>query len=149
MTSSGDGPGPADFTQAALTELAARYTALRLEANAVDTQDGPPAEVARRTLEQLAVGTAIAQHVSAGWALDAAAALRAGASWEQIARARGQHDPERTRAEFAAWVRGQARLHRATGLGLDDRQACSAWRLLHPPADRSDPEPRGIDGPQL
>lgn len=82
--------------------------------------------------------------------LDAAVAIQAGATWEQIARARGQHDPARTRAEFASWVRGQARLHRATGLGLDDRQDCAAWRLQHrPPPARGDGVPRGIDGPQL
>lgn len=137
MTSSSDSPGPAGSTQAALPDLAARYIALRLDD--LDSQDELPTEdVARRALELLALGTAIAQHVSAGRALDAAAAIRAGASWEQVARACGHHDPARTRAEFGGWVRGQARLHRATGLGLDDRQASSVWRRLHQPAPARD-----------
>ena len=52
-------------------------------------------------LERLALGAAIAGRAQAGWAIDAAAAVRAGASWEQVAprprpgRAVGAHGVRR------------------------------------------------------
>jgi len=127
------GTGPGDHAELALGDLVARYVALRLDED-LDPGGGavPGGDRAGRALEQLALGTAIAGRVQAGWALDAVAALRAGASWEQVAAARGQAVPA-VRAELAGWLRGQARLHRDTGLGLDPGEAASTWRLLGSP----------------
>ena len=97
-------------------------------------------------------GTALARRVQAGWALDTVAALRAGASWEQVAAAREQAVPA-VRAEFAGWLRGQVQLHQRTGLGLDPAEAARAWRLLGPPrpagpaATGTAAPARGRDGP--
>lgn len=87
---------------------------------------------AGRALDRLAVSAAIARRVQAGWQFDAATALAAGTSWEQVGRAYGQ-DPPLVREQFAAWIHGPARLHRTCGLGLDPDQAASACPLLHPP----------------
>jgi len=134
------GASPGDYTELSLGELAARYVAALLDGG----DDTLPAEaIARRALAQLALGTVIAERVTSGWALDALRAVAAGGSWAQVARSRGQRDPAVTRAEYAAWVRGQARLHERTGLGLDAREAWSARRLLDPPT------PSGRDAAEL
>ena len=123
--------GPGDYAEVALGELVARYVALSLGED-LDPGGGPvPAQDHRagRALAQLALDAATAGRVQAGWALDAVAALRAGASREQVAAARGQAVPA-VQAELAGWLRGQDRLHRDTGLGLDPAEAARAWRLL-------------------
>ena len=84
MTISGEGPGPGDDDLVALAELAARYvTHLLADPEWVPATDRrlPDAARASRALERLALGAGIARRVEAGWALDAATALRAGASW--------------------------------------------------------------------
>ena len=140
------GTGPGDYAEVALGDLVARYVTLRLD-------DDPDAVLggdrAGRALEQLALGAAIAGRAQAGGALDAVSALRAGASWEQVAAARGQVVPA-VRAELAGWLRGQARLHRDTVLGLDLGEAARAWRLFGPPrpAGTGTAAPaRDLDGP--
>ncbi|HEX4812220.1 MAG TPA: hypothetical protein VFV66_05655 [Nonomuraea sp.] len=146
------GTGPGDCAEVALAELVARYVALRLDQDPDPGVGADPAEDrAGRALQQLALGTAIAGRVQAGWALDAVAALRAGASCDQVAAARGQAVPA-VRAELAGWLRGQARLHRDTVLGLDPGEAAQAWRLFHAPrsaARRTTDKSRGLDGPDL
>jgi hypothetical protein len=142
--------GPGDYAEVALGDLVARYVALRLGED-LDPGGGavPGGDRAGRALAQLAPGTAIAGRVQAGWALDAVAALRAGASWEQVAAARGQALAA-VQAELAGWLRGQARLHRDTGLGLDPREAARAWRLLDPPGPAGTgtaATARELDGP--
>lgn len=149
------GTRPGDYAEVALGDLVARYVALRL---GEDPDPGGGADPARdragRALQQLALAAAIAERVQAGWALDAVAALRAGAPWEQVAAARGQ-EVAAVRADLAGWLRGQARLHRDTGLGLDPGEAARAWRLLGPPrsagpgtaATVPGVDVRGADGP--
>ena len=147
MTTGGDGPTPSDYDRVALGDLTTRYVHHLigdLDPPAPDRKDRSPRSVA---LERLALGAAIAGRAQAGWAIDAAAAVGAGASWEQVARASGQDVPA-LRAQFAARVRGQTQLHQATGIGLRPGDAARAWRLLDPPA--ADPGRylgRGLDGP--
>ena len=96
------GISPGDYAGMGLAELAARYLAVRGDD---DESAAPAQERTRRALERLALGTALAERVVAGSALDAAAALEACATWELVARARGRNDPTTVRTEFAAWVR--------------------------------------------
>lgn len=75
---SGPGPvgtSPDDYAEVALGDLVARYDALRLGAD-LDPGVGavPARDRAGRALQELALGTAIAGRVQAGWALDAEAA---------------------------------------------------------------------------
>jgi hypothetical protein len=128
------GLAPADYECVPLGRLAERYVAAQFDPPEAGAGTGVPA--AGRVLQRIAMGAALAHRAASGWHLDAAQAVAA--SWEQVARARGQ-DVLVVRGQFAAWVAGQAGLHRRCGLSLDEPAAAAARRLLDPPQDLAGP----------
>jgi hypothetical protein len=82
----------------------------------VNEQKYPPLTVAEH-LEMLALGERIARYYRHPSQVDKA--VRAGASWDQIAAAAGT-TAEEARAAYREWAEGQHRLHADIGIGLDD-----------------------------
>ena len=133
------GLAPADYELLPLGQLAERYVAAQFDHEAAEPGLAVD-DTSGRALQRIAMGAALERRAASGWQLDAAQAVAAGASWEQVARARGE-DVVVVRGEFAAWVHGQARLHRRCGLGLDEPSAAAARRLLDRPAYLDGPGP--------
>src|SRR5260370_9834910 len=82
----------------------------------VNEQKYPPLTVAEH-LEMLALGERIARYYRHPSQVDKA--VRAGASWDQIAAAAGT-TAEEARAAYREWAEGQHGLHGDIGVGLDD-----------------------------
>jgi hypothetical protein len=88
----------------------------------VNDEKFPPLTVAGY-LEMLALGERIARYYRHPSQVDKA--VRAGASWEQIAAATGTAE-DAARAAYREWAEGQHRLHADTGIGLDDDEYAAA-----------------------
>lgn len=76
-------------------------------------------------LAELALGAAIARRLTQGHGVGIRDALNAGASWSQVAAALDVRE-DAVKAEFEAWVDGQARLfaeYGKFGLNADDEAA--------------------------
>ena len=76
-------------------------------------------------LEMLALGEAIAFYYRHPAGVDHA--VRAGATWAQIAAARNT-TPEAARAAYREWAESQHQLHADMGMGLDDEHYAAALR---------------------
>ncbi len=96
----------------------------------VNEQKYPPLTVAEH-LEMLALGERIARYYR--HPSQAGKAVRAGASWDQIAAAAGT-TAEEARAAYREWAEGQHRLHADIGIGLDDAGYAAAVKA----ADNAD-----------
>jgi hypothetical protein len=90
----------------------------------VNEQRYPPLTVAGH-LEMLALGEVIARYYRHPSQVDKA--VRAGATWEQIAAATGT-TTEAARAAYVEWAKGQHRLHADMGIGLDDAEYAAALK---------------------
>ena len=88
----------------------------------VNDEKFPPLTAAEY-LELLALGERIARYYRHPSQVDKA--VRAGASWAQIAAATGTTE-EAARAGYRQWAEGQHRLHADTGIGLDDEEYAAA-----------------------
>jgi hypothetical protein len=88
----------------------------------VNEEKYPPLTLAEH-LEMLALGERIAQYHREPLQVDKA--LKAGASWEQIAAAAGT-TAEAVRASYVQWAEGQHQLHADMGFGLDDDEYAAA-----------------------
>ena len=86
----------------------------------------PPLTVAEH-LEMLALGGRIARYYRHPSQVDKA--VKAGASWEQIAAAAGT-TAEAARAAYREWAEGQHRLYADTGIGLDDAGYAAALEAV-------------------
>ena len=84
----------------------------------VNEEKFPPLTAAK-CLEMLALGERIARHYRHPSQADKA--VRAGASWAQIAAATGTTE-DAARAAYREWADGQHRLHADMGIGLDDAE---------------------------
>ena len=91
----------------------------------VNEEKFPPLTVEEH-LEMLALGERIARYYQHPSQVDKA--IRAGASWEQIAAATGT-TADAARAAYREWADGQHRLHADIGLGLDDAEYAAALEL--------------------
>ncbi|MEU4235539.1 hypothetical protein AB0F17_65710 [Nonomuraea sp. NPDC026600] len=86
-------------------------------------------------LALLAFGEALARAVR--HPVDVVRALRAGASWEQVAEARGQEEQE-ARQEYRQWAEGQRRLRQHYGdIGMTEAEYAEAIAR----ADQNDHRP--------
>jgi hypothetical protein len=93
----------------------------------VNEEKFPPLTAAEH-LEMLALGERIARHYRHPSQVDNA--VRAGASWAQIAAATGTTE-DATRAAYLQWAEGQHRLHVDIGIGLDDDEYAAAIRAAN------------------
>src|SRR5260370_41200608 len=96
----------------------------------VNEQKYPPLTVAEH-LEMLALGERIARYYRHPSQVDKA--VRAGASWDQIAAAAGT-TAEEARAAYREWAEGQHRLHADSGIALADAGYAAAVKA----ADNAD-----------
>ena len=101
----------------------------------VNDEKFPPLTVDER-LEMLALGERIARYYRHPSQVDKA--VRAGASWAQIAAATGTTE-DAARAAYREWADGQHRLHADTGIGLDDAEYAAAIKAAGGP--QAAPEP--------
>jgi hypothetical protein len=90
----------------------------------------------------LAVGAAVARHVSLGRQVDVRRALLAGATWPQIAAA-SNTTVRAVRRDFRAWIAQQSALWDSTPpggrpLGLSPEDRITAHRLANPSANRKE-----------
>lgn len=76
-------------------------------------------------LEILALGESITRSVRHPAHVDGA--LRAGVTWDQVARACGI-STDQARSEYRSWADGQHRLYTSTGFGLDDTEYAAALK---------------------
>jgi hypothetical protein len=90
----------------------------------VNEEKFPPLTVAER-LEMLALGTHIAEYYRHPSQVDNA--VRAGATWDQIAAAAGT-TVRAARAAYVGWATGQHQLHAYIGIGLDDAGYAAALK---------------------
>jgi hypothetical protein len=88
----------------------------------VNDEKFPPLTVAGY-LELLALGERIARYYRHPSQVDKA--VKAGASWAQVAAATGTAE-DAARAAYREWADGQHRLHADTGIGLDDDEYAAA-----------------------
>jgi hypothetical protein len=88
----------------------------------VNDERFPPLSVAEH-LEMLALGERIARYYRHPSQVDKA--VKAGASWAQIAAATGTTE-DAARAAYREWADGQHRLHGDIGIGLDDAEYADA-----------------------
>jgi len=84
-----------------------------------------PPLTAAEYLEMLALGERIARYYRHPSQVDKA--VKAGASWAQIAAATGTTE-EATRAAYREWAEGQHRLYADIGIGMDDAEYAAALR---------------------
>ena len=92
---------------------------------ALNPEDFPPLTTAEH-LELLALGEALARHYR--HPVQVHDAVRAGATWQQIAAATGG-DPDQARQAYRAWAEGQHRLRQdfpGGALGLGDEEYAAA-----------------------
>ncbi len=87
----------------------------------------PPLSVAEY-LEMLALGERIGRYYRHPSQVDKA--VRAGATWAQIAAATGTTE-DTARAAYREWAKGQHRLHADMGIGLDDDEYAAAIRTAN------------------
>lgn len=124
---------PADLDQLPLRDLVDRYLDLSLR-DLTGTVTGVRLTTAEH-VELLAVGVAVARHVTTGRQVDVRRALLAGATWPQIAAASGTDVPTARRA-FRDWIDGQAALWDSTArpgrlpIGLSPADRVTARRFL-------------------
>jgi hypothetical protein len=88
----------------------------------VNEEKYPPLTVAEY-LEMLALGEVIARYYRHPSQVHEA--VKAGATWDQIAAATGG-EPNQARRAYAEWAEGQHRLHADICLGLDDAEYAAA-----------------------
>ena len=88
----------------------------------VNDEKFPPMTVAEH-LEMLALGERIARYYRHPSQVDHA--VKAGASWAQIAAATGTTERD-ARAAYREWADGQHRLHADIGIGMDDDEYAAA-----------------------
>ena len=91
----------------------------------VNDEKFPPLSVAEH-LEMLALGERIARYYRRPAQVDRA--VRAGATWAQIAAATGT-TADAARAAYREWADGQHRLYAGPGIGLDDDEYAAALEL--------------------
>jgi hypothetical protein len=103
----------------------------------VNNEKFPPLTVAEH-LEMLAVGERIARYYRHPSQVDKA--VKAGATWEQIAAATGITE-DAARGAYLQWAEGQHRLHADIGIGLDNEEYAAAIEAAGGP--QADPEPGG------
>ena len=92
---------------------------------ALNPEDFPPLTTAEH-LELLALGEALARHYR--HPAQVHDAVRAGATWQQVAAATGG-DPDQARQVYRAWAEGQHRLRQdfpGGALGLGDEEYAAA-----------------------
>lgn len=111
-----------DLLAASIATLKARGEWTEDRARTLNPDDYPPLTVAGH-LELLALGERIARYYRHPSQVDKA--VRAGASWAQIAAATGTAE-DATRAAYREWAIGQHRLHADIGIGLDDAEYAAA-----------------------
>ena len=92
----------------------------------VNEEKFPPLTVAEH-LEMLALGERIARYYRHPAQVDGA--VRAGATWAQVAAAAGS-TAEAARAAYREWADGQHQLHADVGMGLDDDEYAAALSRL-------------------
>jgi hypothetical protein len=92
----------------------------------VNDEKFPPLTLAEH-LEMLALGERIARYYQHPAQVDSA--VKAGASWAQIAAATGTTEGD-ARAAYREWADGQHRLHADIGLGLDDDEYADAIKAV-------------------
>jgi len=90
----------------------------------VNEEKFPPLTVAEH-LEMLALGERIARYYRHPSQVDKA--VKAGASWDQIAAATGTTQ-DAARAAYVEWAESLHQLHADMGMGLDDEQYAAALR---------------------
>ena len=95
----------------------------------------PPMTVAEH-LEVLALGEVIARYYRHPSQVDKA--VRAGATWQQIADATGT-TAEAARVGYREWAEGQHRLHTDIGIGLDDAGYAAALEAIERTAEGDQP----------
>lgn len=135
---------PADFDRMPLQDMVDRYLDLSLrDFTAIVT--GVRLTAAEH-VELLALGVAVARHVTNGRQVGVWHALRAGATWPQIAAASGTDEPTARRA-FRDWIDGQAALWDSTALpgelpiGLSHDDRAHARRFLDTPSTDREEHP--------
>jgi hypothetical protein len=105
---------------------------------ALNPEDFPPLTTAEH-LELLALGEALARHYRHPVLVHYA--VRAGATWQQVAAAAGG-DPDQARQAYRAWAEGQHRLRQdfpGGALGLGDEEYAAAAQAAGGP--HAAPEP--------
>jgi uncharacterized protein with PIN domain len=100
----------------------------------VNDEKFPPLTAAEY-LEMLALGECLARYYRHPSQVDKA--VRAGASWAQIADATGTTE-DAARAAYREWAKGQHRLHADTGIGLDDAEYAAALEAADTPGPEED-----------
>ena len=91
----------------------------------VNEEKFPPLTVPEH-LEMLAMGECIARYYRHPSLVDRA--VRAGATWAQIADAIGS-TAEAARRAYREWAEGQHQLHRDIGMGISDQEYAEATKL--------------------
>jgi hypothetical protein len=94
----------------------------------VNEEKFPPLTVAEH-LEMVALGERIARYYRHPSQVDRA--VKAGATWQQIAEATGTTE-DAARAAYREWADGQHRLHADIGIGLDDDDYAAAIEAAGP-----------------
>ena len=111
-----------DLMARSIATLKARGEWTEDRARALNPDKYPPLTPAEY-LEMLALGERIARYYRHPSQVDKA--VRAGASWAQIAAATGTTE-ESARAAYREWADGQHRLHADIGIGVDDDEYAAA-----------------------
>jgi hypothetical protein len=128
----GSTPDPDALRESTLGSLLAAEARLSHEIFAVRSGIATEPLTAETFLETLAIRAAIARALAWGSQIDVREAIEAGATWPQIATARGTTLTQ-AREDFLLWIDGQAKLwddNRAAaitfGLGPSERRAIRA-----------------------
>ena len=111
-----------DLMARSIATLKARGEWTEDRARALNPGKYPPLTLAEY-LEMLALGERIARYYRHPSQVDKA--VKAGASWAQIAAATGTTE-DAARAAYLQWADGQHRLHADIGIGLDDDEYAAA-----------------------
>jgi hypothetical protein len=115
-----------DLTARSIAALQARGEWNQDRARSLNPDKYPPLTVAEH-LEMLALGERIARYYRHPSQVDKA--VRAGASWDQIAAATGT-TAEAARAAYREGAEGLHRLYADTGIGLDDAGYAAALEAV-------------------
>ena len=123
-----------DLMVRSIAILQARGEWTKERASTLNPDNYPPLTVAEH-LELLALGERIARYYRHPSQVDKA--VRAGASWAQIAAATGTTE-DAARAAYREWADGQHRLHADIGIGLDDAEYAAALEAAGAPGPEKD-----------
>ncbi len=129
-----------DLMARSIATLKARGEWTGDRARALNPGKYPPVTLAEY-LEMLAPGERIARYCRHPSQVDKA--VKAGASWAQIAAATGTAE-DAARAAYLQWAAGQHRLHADIGMGLDDAGYAAAIEAAGGP--QAAPAPGGAAG---